>query len=115
MFQPGDKVLVYSTSYDKRPAIGTVARITKTMAILGSGNRYSLSSGSAVPYEIGGGHIEALTDERLNVLRYNARIRSIRSAIGAYVAAMKPEEIEWLYILLREEHGMPEVAPTPPA
>lgn len=108
MFNAGDKVLVYSASNDKRPTVKEVARVTKTMAILENGSRYSLSDGIGLPRTIGCGHIEALTEGRLAAIRRAECLRKRRSAIGAYVAAMKPDGIEWLYGVLRER-GMPEV------
>jgi hypothetical protein len=107
VFNPGDKVLVYSAPWDKKPTIGMVLRTTKTQAVLTSGSRYNIRDGSAVPYSAGGGHIGLATTEQLAAIERADRIRRLRSAIGEYISKAGPGEIEWLYGVLSERGMLP--------
>src|ERR1044071_8544244 len=101
MFNPGDKVLVYSAAWDKRPVISTIERVTKTQVILSDGGRYRYD-GCEIPYHAGVGRIEAATKDQIAAIEHAARIRQMRSVIGEYISKAGPGEIEWLYSALRE-------------
>lgn len=102
MFNPGDKVLVYSASWDKHPVISTIERVTKTQVILSNGNRYNREEGYATPYSTGGGHIDAATEGQIATIEHATRIRQMRSAIGEYISKASPGEVERLYSALCE-------------
>lgn len=107
MFNPGDRVLVYSAAWTKKPTIGTVLRTTKTQVVLTGGGRYNACDGFAIPYSAGAGHIEPATAEQIAAIEQANRIRQMRTAIGEYIAKASPGEIEWICGMLRERGMLP--------